>query len=210
MTIWQIILIICGAITAIAFIFVLIGLLFLDDKKFKDREWWMLLAALFLIPMIVFWELFELKEYLSDIWSDGGFGNHYRLKRERKAEAEANRLKREAEKKEYERIKAAHLAGEITKQELPRKDDGVHCIQFDDEMALSVDFWAEVRELVYVENEYNDVLNDFFLRHKDLRLYHKYKFIYLPNYNEDIKYTELLHYLAPNYPEGMEEDVKID
>lgn len=210
MTIWQIILIICGTITAIAFIFVLIGLLFLDDKKFKDREWWMLPVMFFFIPIMILWGVMEVWDYLSEIWHYGGFRRYYQLIRERKAEAEANRLKREAEKKEYERIRAAHLAGEITKQELPRKDDGVHCIQFDDEMALSVDFWAEVRELVYVENEYNDVLNDFFLRHKDLRLYHKYKFIYLPNYNEDIKDTELLHYLAPNCPEGLEEDVKID
>ena len=166
MTIWQIILIICGAITAIAFVFVLIGLLFLDDKKFKDRQWYMLPVMLFFIPIMILWGVMEVWDYLSEIWHYGGFRRHYQLIRERKAEAEANRLKREAEKKEYERIKAAHLAGEITKQELPRKDDGVHCIQFDEEMALSVDFWAEVRELVYVENEYNDVLNDFFLRHK--------------------------------------------
>ncbi len=41
MTIIQIILIICGVITVIAFLFVLIGLL-LDDKHFMDREWYML------------------------------------------------------------------------------------------------------------------------------------------------------------------------
>ena len=63
MTILQIILIICGAITAIAFIIALIGLL-LDDKKFKDREWWMLLAMLIVIPIVIVGGLMELLEYL--------------------------------------------------------------------------------------------------------------------------------------------------
>ena len=41
MTIIQIILIVCGAITVIAFLFAIIGLL-LDDKPFKNREWYLL------------------------------------------------------------------------------------------------------------------------------------------------------------------------
>lgn len=59
MTIWQIILIICGAITAIAFLGMLAGLL-LDDKKVKDREWWMLPAMFIVIPIVIIGGLMEV------------------------------------------------------------------------------------------------------------------------------------------------------
>jgi NADH:ubiquinone oxidoreductase subunit 6 (subunit J) len=88
MTIWQIILIICGIITAIVFILTFLALL-IDDKKFKEREWWMLPATLIIIPIVIIGEMMALQEYLSDVWKDGGFRKHYQLKRERKAEYEA-------------------------------------------------------------------------------------------------------------------------
>ena len=84
MTIWQIILIICGAITAIAFIIAFIGLL-LDDKKFKDKEWWMLLAMIVIIPLMIFWVIYILGDYIIEIWKDGGFRKHYQLIKESKA-----------------------------------------------------------------------------------------------------------------------------
>ena len=153
MTIWQIILIICGAITAIAFIIALIGLL-LDDKKFKDREWWMLLAMLIVIPIVIIGGLMELLEYLSEVWKDGGFRKHYQLIKERKAEYEAEQKRKQEEKVEYNIKRTAYLNGLLTRDELPRLD-GVHEFEFEDEMNLSVDYDAEVREIVYVENEYN-------------------------------------------------------
>ena len=84
MTIWQIILIICGAITAIAFIVMLIVLL-ADDKKFTDREWWMLLVMIFIIPVMIFAGIVVLWEYFSEVWKDGGFRKHYQLIRDHKA-----------------------------------------------------------------------------------------------------------------------------
>ena len=130
MTIWQIILIICGAITAIAFIIALIGLL-LDDKKFKDREWWMLLAMLIIIPIVIIGGLMELLEYLSEVWKDGGFRKHYQLKRERKAEYEAEQKRKQEEKVEYNIKRTAYLNGLLTRDELP-KLDGVHEFEFED------------------------------------------------------------------------------
>ena len=121
MTIWQIILIICGAITAIAFIIALIGLL-LDDKKFKDREWWMLLAMLIVIPIVIIGGLMELLEYLSEVWKDGGFRKHYQLIKERKAEYEAEQKRKQEEKVEYNIKRTAYLNGLLTRDELPRLD----------------------------------------------------------------------------------------
>ena len=213
MTIWQIILIICGTITAIAFIGALIGLL-LDDKKFKDREWWMLPAMLFFIPMMVFYVFMELWEYLSEILKDGGFRRHYRLLRERKAEEERLKFERRKEenerKKEYIRIKNAYLDGLITRDELPRVENGVDTFEFENEMTLSVDYYARVREIVYVENEYNECLNSFFLRHKDLRLYHMYKFIYLPNYCKELDEYDILHYIHPDWPQNSKIVLDLD
>ena len=80
MNIWLILGIIGGSITAIAFLFMLVGLL-LDDKKFKDREWWMLLAMLVIIPALLYFAVEKLRIYISAIIKDGGFASHYRLKR---------------------------------------------------------------------------------------------------------------------------------
>ena len=206
MTIWQIILIICGAITAIAFIIAFIGLL-LDDKKFKDKEWWMLLAMLVIIPLMIFWVIYILGDYIIEIWKDGGFRKHYQLIKESKAAYEAEQKRLKEEEVEYDIKRTAYLDGLLTRDELPRLD-GIHEFEFEDEMNLSVDYDAEVREIVYVENEYCESLNSFFIRHKDLRLYHMYKFVYLPNFSTELNSGELARYISPNLP--AEEKIKID
>ena len=129
MAVWQIILIICGAITAIAFLGMLAGLL-LDDKKVKDREWRMLPAMLFIIPMMIFAGIMELWEYLSEVWKDGGFRKHYQLIKERKAEYEAEQKRKQEEKVEYNIKRTAYLNGLLTRDELPRLD-GVHEFEFE-------------------------------------------------------------------------------
>ena len=170
MTIWQIILIICGAITAILFIIMLIGLLF-DDKKFKDREWWMLLAMLVIIPLMIFWVIYILGDYIIEIWKDGGFRKHYQLIKESKAAYEAEQKRLQEEKEEYDIKRTAYLNG-------------------------------------LLENDYCESLNSFFIRHKDLRLYHMYKFVYLPNFSTELNSGELARYISPNLP--AEEKIRID
>ncbi len=209
MTFWQIILIICGAITAIAFIITFVALL-LDEKEFNKREWWMLPAMLFFIPMMIFWEFYELKEYLSGIWKDGGFRKHYQLIREHKAAYEAEQVRLKEERAEYERIKQAYLNGELTREELPRAEDGNKMFEFETEMGLCVDTWSSVKEIIYVENEYNDVLNSFFQRHQDLRLYHMYKFVYLPCYSKELETGDILRYLHPDLPVDFQASIKMD
>ena len=209
MTIWQIILIICGVITALVFFGMLAGLL-LDDKKFKDREWWLLPAMLLFIPMMIYHLVRELLEYLSEVWKDGGFRKHYQLKREREAEYEAEQVRLKAERAEYERIKKAYLSGKLTKEELPRAEDGIETFEFEKGMGLSTDYWANVREIVYVENEYNEVLNDFFVRHQDLRLFRMYKFIYLPTLSKFVGNEDMIRYLFPSVSEEWKSSIKMD
>lgn len=209
MTIWQIILIICGAITAIAFIVVLIGLL-LDDKKFKDREWWMLPAMLMIIPSMIYFEIRELWEYLSEVWKDGGFRKHNQLKRERKAAYEAEQKKLREEETERKRIRIAYLNGLLTREELPRAGNGKDTFEFEVEMGLSVEKWDVVHEIVYVENEYNERLNSFFQQYQDLRLYHMYKFVYLPVFSKVLGQADLQRYLYPNKTGKCATEVKMD
>lgn len=123
MTIIQIILIICGAITVIAFLFVLIGLL-LDDKPFMDREWYMLWAALLIIPIIILYCGYVLSEYLSVVWKDGGFIKHYRKLRYEKMRDIITQRWREIEKAEYDRITNAYMDGLLTREELPGRRMG--------------------------------------------------------------------------------------
>ena len=209
MSIWLILAIIYGIITAIAFFVVLIGLL-LDDKKFRDREWWMLPAMLVIIPGLVYNEIQELRCYILEIWKDGGFAKHYRLKRFRELRNEVEKRQREAAHAEYERIKTAYLNGEIKREDLPRVEDGKVTFEFKEEMGLYVDYFSEVREIVYVENGYCESLNKFFLEHKDLRLYHMYKFVYLPTFCEELKNNGMLSYIYPEVPNGKDLNVDID
>ena len=87
---------------------------------------------------------------------------------------------------------------EITRTEIPRIEDGERCFEFNPEMGLSVDYDSNVREIVYVESEYNDRLNRFFQEHKSLRLYHMYKFVYLPTLCEELLKGNNIDYLYPD------------
>lgn len=209
MTIWQIILIICGAITAIAFIFVFIALL-LDEKKFKEREWWMVPAMLFIIPVMAFYVFMELWEYLSEVWKDGGFRKHYQLIRDHKTAYEAEQKRLREEETERKRIRIAYLNGLLTREELPRAGNGKDTFEFDVEMGLSVEMWDVVHEIVYVENEFNERLNSFFQQHQDLRLYHMYKFVYLPVFSKVLGQTDLQRYLHPNKTDNCATEVMMD
>lgn len=209
MNIWLILGIIGGSITAIAFLFMLVGLL-LDDKKFKDREWWMLLAMLVIIPALLYFAVEKLRIYISAVIKDGGFASHYRLKRFRELRNEVENRQREAAQAEHNRIKTAYLNGEIKREDLPRVEDGKVTFEFEEEMGLYVDYLSEVREIVYVENGYCESLNKFFLEHKDLRLYHMYKFVYLPTFLNGLKNEDTLCYYYPDLPNEKSLDVEMD
>lgn len=197
MTIIQIILIVCGAITVIAFLFAIIGLL-LDDKPFKNREWYLLWAAILIIPIMILYFGFVSFAYLSVVWKDGGFIKHYRMLRYQKMRDIIRKRWREIEKAEHDRITNAYMDGLLTREELPRATNGINSFEFDYEMGIKVEWFTQVKEIVYVEREYNERLNRFFQEHRDLRLNKMYKFVYLPDYCKELEDGDLFHYLYPN------------
>jgi len=152
------------------------------------------LAILYGLFDILFGDyIYEIKE----IHKHGGVKKYKEWKKQTKLKWQEEQDRLKAERAKSEEIKAAYLAGKIQRDELPRLD-GITEFEFEEEMNLSVDYNAEVREIVYVENEYCESLNDFFIRHKDLRLYHMYKFVYLPTFSKDLNSGELIHYISPD------------
>ena len=143
----------------------------------------------------------EAFEYIRELKKHGGYKRYQEWKKQQAIEEEIERARREAERKaekeEWERIKTAFLNGEISRTELPRIEDGKESFEFKPEMGLSVDYESDVREIIYVESSYNERLNRFFKEHKSLRLYHMYKFVYLPTLSEQLS-EGILDYLYPD------------
>ena len=206
MTVWEILLIICGGISLLGFLFMLIFIIIDDNTKARGKEnFLMLLAGLFIILIFLVWaalKLSDLWDYLSEARKHGGIRKYKAWLKQKEIEEEKDRQEREArakaEQEEYERVKKDFLDGKITRTNLPRVEDGITSFEFKPEMGLYVDYENEVREIVYVEREYNERLNRFFQEHKDLRLYHMYKFIYLPNLCKELEDDDYLHFLFPN------------
>ena len=144
-----------------------------------------------------------------EIHEKGGIKKYKEWKRQNEIEKQKEQERLKAERAESERIRTAYLAGEIQRNELPRLD-GVNEFEFEEEMGLSVDYDAEVREIVYVENEYCQSLNDFFVRNKDLRLFHMYKFVYLPIFSKELSDGELIRYMSPDLPADKRLDINMN
>ena len=184
---------------------------FNKEKGVKPSiSWWQIfttiIAPLTVILGIISLPWLILKDYYDEIKEHGGYRGYKEWKAEEKAEHEAYLKERE----EYERIKKAYLNGELTREDLPRVEDGVETFEFKTEMGLSVDRWSRVKEIVYVENEYNEVLNSFFQRHQDLRLYNMYKFVYLPCYSKELEAGDAIRYIRPDLPEDFKAEIKMD
>ena len=212
MAIWKII-IICYCVIIYLFAFGGICLDYYNSKK-KHLNWYFELSTFLLAlfaPLIPFYLLFleGYIEKLKDIYRHGGFKKYKEWKRQEEFERQEEQKRLETERAEYERIRTAYLTGKIQRSELPRLD-GVNEFEFEEEMNLSVDYEAEVREIVYVENEYCHSLNDFFIRNKDLRLFHMYKFVYLPNLNKELNGGELVRYMSPDLPLDTKLDFNLD
>jgi hypothetical protein len=167
MTIWQIILLVCGLITLFSVI-VCVYLFFYEWHTNKELKWLFLLIGFLIVPILVIWFFVELGEYISESKEDGGVIKHYRKEREKKKEW----IRREKEEK---RIAEAYENGELRREELPRFLDGEDRFEL---KGLFVDKTWE--DLVYVENEYNEELNNFFRRHPVIQFKHGIRVVYLP------------------------------
>ena len=178
-------------------------------------EWHFVLHIVF-SPLYLPWAFlfiicFEVIDYLKELKSHGGYKGHQAWKEQQRIEQEIREAERKTKEEEDNRIEKAYLNGELTRKELPRKLNAIDRFEFEEEMALAVEEYNEVREIVYVENGYNECLNRFFMNHQDLRLYHMYKFVYLPRLSDELKGDEqFLHYLCPNIDMNETEKLKMD
>lgn len=190
---------------------------FRERKKYgthRQMEWWKYLLYFLFAPFVVIGLILDLLfgdyfEKMKEVYKHGGLRKYIEWKKQKELEWQQEQERIKAEEEKSEKIRAAYLAGEIQRDELPRLD-GVSEFEFEEEMNLSVDYDAEVRELVYVENEYCKSLNDFFIRNKDLRLFHMYKFVYLPNFSKELNSGELIRYMSPNMPADENLDIDMD
>lgn len=189
-----------------------------DRKKYgtlKTMEWSRFALLLFFapiaLPILFIYDIF-IQSYIDELQEarkHGGYKKYKEWKMQKKLEWEQEQERLKAEHEKSEKLRAAFLAGEIQRDDLPRLD-GVNEFEFEEEMNLSVDYEAEVREIVYVENEYCESLNDFFIRNKDLRLFHMYKFVYLPKFSKELSDGELIRYMSPDLPADKRLDINMD
>ena len=166
-------------------------------------------APFVIIGLILFLIFSGYIDKIKEIYKHGGYKKYKEWKKQKELEWQQEQERLKAKKEKSEKIRAAYLAGEIQRDELPRLD-GINEFEFEEDMNLSVDYDAEVRELVYVENEYCKSLNDFFIRNKDLRLFHMYKFVYLPNFSKELNHGELIRYMSPDMPADEKFDIDMD
>lgn len=198
MSTWQIIAIVYGIITIITF-FVGVIAFFDDGLKEKRWTWGYLLIGAFFVPFLIFLGLIHLQEYLTDVWEDRGFYRHYRKIRERKMEDERR-------EEEYNRIANAYEKGELRRDELPRIFDGLHHFELYGKL-LDGDDW---QELVYIENEYNEVFNTFFKRHPFIKLNHDVRIVYLPQSVQSLTNEDVLLYWNPGIKDGVTKSIGVD
>lgn len=163
---------------------VLLGATFfvLGWKEDRKLGWKFLLGGIFFPLVLLFGLCYAIYYYYKFFIRDEGFINHIRHIRE---------VRRD--EKEYKRIEEAYKKGEIKRDELPKLwCDGVTNFELKGEL-LSEDW----HELVYIENDYNQVLNDFFKRHNYIKLEHDCRVIYLPAEIKRLTSNEIVDYLTP-------------
>ena len=198
MSTWQIIAIVYGIITAITFLLGIIAF-FIFGLTEKKWSWRYLLIGAFFVSSFIFLGLIHLQEYLADVWKDKGFIRHHWKTRQRKE-------KDVHEKEEYNRIKSAYESGELRRNEIPRALDGIRNFEVYDNL-LDGDEW---RDLVYIENKYNNVLNDFFKRHPVIQLRQGIRVIYLPLCVQGLTNEDVLMYCNPGSQGILDKSIGID
>lgn len=189
---WLIIITIIGGIWVLGFLLAVSTFIYtwVEERKL---EWNLLLIGLLFPIMLLCWICYTGSIYFSIIKGNGGLIEHIRFVKQRKRED-----------KEYRRIEEAYKNGEISREELPRNLDGIYRFELKGEL-LSCDW----RELVYIENQYNEVLNDFFRRHPMITFKHNIRVIYLPTEIKRLASHDIIKYQVPTTEEPVIEAISI-
>ena len=190
MNIIQVLIAICGIITLVS-TFVCLMLVIQKKHESGHINWFLLLIGLLIVPTGIFLAIMIIFAFLLDNYRDGGIILHHIREKKR------NRLK-VRKRAEEESIKKAYIEGTIKKEDLPRMANGINSFEFDETMGMYNNYWNDVRDIIYVENNYCESLNSFFFRNKDLPHYNRYRIIYLPNLCTDTSLSVLFHYQHPD------------
>lgn len=192
---WKaIILVIIGVIWGIGLLLCVLAFI-LGWTEHRKLEWRYLLGGVFFPCLILYGLLYFLCLYYSIIKNHGGIIGHIRYVKQCKRQ-----------KKEDRRIEEAYKQGKIKREELPRKwCDGITNFELKGEL-LCGDDW---RDLVYIENEYNEILNSFFERHNNIELKGGYRVIYLPKEIKKLESDDIVSYWAPITERPTIESIKI-
>lgn len=176
----------------------------------KGNDLWWAVCRVLLAPLFFIWRIYVLlsttiRDYYGKLKEHGGYKRYQEWKRNEELKKIERKQKREAESAEYNRITDAFKNGEIHRDELPRELNGI--TDFELYGNIFSDDW---RELVYVENEYNDVLNDFFKRNGKIELQHNIRVVYLPRCLQEITKDDILKYWNPGTSSGTIDKKGID
>lgn len=199
MSIWQLVLILFGIVSLAAFAITVIGAM-LEWLNGNRRDWIWAFSGLFIIPIGIAIGVKGIIQTIRTIVSDGGLINFYRKNKNERTERKARELKRQAEETDYKRIEKAYESGEISRDQLPRLLNGIDCYEFDADMGLYEDHWKWPKDIVYVENEYCETLNDFFIRNRVFDFTQRYNIVYLPRLAKELEAVGLPHYMHPELP----------
>ena len=184
MSFGEIIIYVIAGIAAIGFIMGLIGAImqWREDGVFK---WTAPIFGLFFIFLLPLAFIIEMIDFFKESKKDGGLLEHYRNEKQRKQENKRR-------EKEYKRIYEAYKKGELRREELPRRLDGVEKFELYGNIFASCE-----SDLVYVENEYNERINqiikdnlEYIQKCLDESKYFKSQFVYLPNLKESLAFEK--------------------
>lgn len=192
---WTIIIfVIVGVIWGIGLLLCVLAFI-LGWTEHRKIEWRYLLGGVF-FPCVFLYGLYNfLWLYYNIIKNNGGIIGHIRYVKQRKRQ-----------EKEDTRIEEAYKRGEIRREDLPRQwCDGITHFELKGELLCGEDW----RELVYIENEYNEVLNSFFERNNNIELKDGYRIIYLPKEIKKLESDDIVSYWTPLTGEPTIERISI-
>lgn len=191
---WLVILL---GIIGVIWMIILLGCVILFISEWINQrklEWGYLLFGIACPFCLLYGLCYSMWLYYELVKGNGGLIEHLRFVKQRKRED-----------KEYKRIEEAYKRGEIQRSELPRQFcDGHTYFELKGEL-----LYGDWHELVYIENEYNEVLNSFFERHPTIVLKHGYRVIYLPNEIEKLARDEIVNYWMPTTERPIVETIPI-
>ena len=147
-------------------------------------------APLYLIWCILFFLYSEIKNAISKIREYGGY---MEWKRQEKLEKEKRDAEFNAWKEEQKRLETAYKNGELTREELPR-----HLHDERDVELYGNVFGDTWQDLIYIENDYNEELNNFFRSHPTIKLKHNIRVVYLPTLIHELMDDDIIKYLYPS------------